>query len=185
MNTQEFKQLLQKKEQEIHNLIHKTMPVVAGEIAMNHFQDNFRRAGHLTGGTLHPWPKTRRQQLGDSRTPLLSERRQLMKSIQYAPGDARVRIFTDLPYASIHNYGGPINTHPTVTPKMRRFAWAMYKEKGGKGPEADKWKALALTKKKKLNIRGVMPQRMFLNDAPEVTTAIKEEAYRRLNDIFK
>ena len=107
---------------------------MAGEIAQAHFQDNFRRGGHLTGGTLHPWPKTKRQMVNTGKAannhgPLLSERKVLMKSIRYTIGDARVRVFTDLPYASIHNFGGTINIHPTVTPKMRRFAWAMYHPK--------------------------------------------------------
>ena len=32
-------------------------------------------------------------------------------------------------YAPIHNWGGTL--HPTVTPKMRRFAWAMFYRTAG------------------------------------------------------
>ena len=47
------------------------------------------------------------------------------------PSDYHVRVANDVPYASMHNYGG--ETHPTVTPKMRRFAWAMYYNTSGIG----------------------------------------------------
>jgi hypothetical protein len=54
--------------------------------------------------------------------------------------------FGKVKYAWIQDKGG--TTHPTVTPRMRRWAWAMfYKMKD------DKYKAIALTKKAKLDVR--------------------------------
>lgn len=74
-----------------------------------------------------------------------------------------VTIENPVPYAAIHNDGGDITTHPTVSPKMRRFAWHMaYSLAGVKGrvssradlPEVARlWKCLALTKKDKITVK--------------------------------
>lgn len=85
------------------------------------------------------------------------------------PGEYRVRVANELVYAPVNNWGGEV--HPTVTPQMRRFAWAKYYQASGKAKsrhgqkkrqkkgsavnnesqenqEALKWKRLALTKRK-------------------------------------
>lgn len=49
-------------------------------------------------------------------------------------------------YAHIQDVGG--TTHPTVTPRMRSWAWAMFYKTG-----LDKYKGIALTKKKKLDVK--------------------------------
>jgi phage gpG-like protein len=41
-------------------------------------------------------------------------------------------------YPRIHNEGG--TTHPTVTPEMRKWAWAQYYKNGGGKPEKGKGK---------------------------------------------
>ena len=57
-----------------------------------------------------------------------------MSSIQSKPGVGEVSIENPVPYASIHNDGGNITTHPTVSPKMKCFAWHMaYSLAGIKG----------------------------------------------------
>lgn len=65
-------------------------------------------------------------------------------------------------YAEIQNQGGEI----PVTPKMRRFFWAMYYKSGGADKKTQNtelalfWRNLALTKK---NI--TIPQRQFIGDS--------------------
>lgn len=54
---------------------------------------------------------------------LTSRRNHLMSSIQSKPGVEEVTIENPVPYASIHNDGGDITTPPTVSLKMRRYAW--------------------------------------------------------------
>lgn len=49
-------------------------------------------------------------------------------------------------YASIQDRGGI--THPTVTPRMRKWAWYMFRKYG-----EDKFKGIALTKKSNLTVR--------------------------------
>lgn len=102
-----------------------------------------------------------------------------------------------MPYAAIHNEGGTINTHPTVTPKMRKMAWARayaiagIKVKGKKKlpkelpAEARKWKALALTKKAKLDIKATIPQRRFLGESAELTKKINDKIEEEVTKILK
>lgn len=197
MKPEELSRHFKKKQAELDKFFSDKWPILAGEIAQAHYQDNFRRGGHLTGGKVHKWPKTKRQAAESKKAennygPLQSERKALMKSIRYVPQDARVKVFSDLPYAAIHNFGGTIDIHPAVTPKMRKFAWKMYyntKENEPEGTndneeEINFWKALALTKKEKLDITVKIPQRMFLNDAPEVRETIEKATIEQIAKIF-
>ena len=77
---------------------------------------------------------------------------------------------------------------------MRRFAWAMYYQEGGKGvkkgkagnvyqsvdigKKANPWKGLALTKKKKLTIR--MPQRRFMG----LSDLLNEHLFNEIKKAF-
>ena len=82
-------------------------------------------------------------------------------------------------------------SNPTITPRMRKYAWAMvYKlsgrKRGRKGKraggskealpeEARKWMALALTKKTKLKIRAKMPKRQFIGESRELIEKVNKE----------
>ena len=155
-------------------------------VAKNHFTDNFRKAGFVDS-SLEPWQTTKRQQSGRGAegkyTPLTSKRDHLMRSIVAHPRVGEVAIVNDVEYASIHNEGGVVN--PKVTDKMRKFAW--YKvysiagtRKGSKRgkttrqlpPEAEAWKAIALTKKSRLHIN--IPQRKFIGDSAALNKKIEE-----------
>ena len=186
-----IQQDIQRMRKDFENLIARKLPVAAGKISKQHFQDNFRQGGFVNGG-LHPWPPAKRLSSGapgaDARyRTLMSSRNHLFNSFGYTPGMAEVTIFNDVIYAPIHNEGGTI--HPKITPKMRRFAWAKYYELGGGGKgrqkdrngatqvgletssaEAEKWKALALTKKQSLTIN--IPRRQFMGPSAELDTKI-------------
>ena len=194
MDIKEYSKLIKAKRKELDDLMKRKMPVIAGRMAKDHFQDNFRREGFVNGG-LHPWPKAKR--LSSGRTDaagqygtLLSGRNHLFSSVKYVPGDYRVRVANDLIYAPVNNWGGEV--HPTVTPRMRRFAWAKYYQASGKakkaatgkrkGPEALKWKRLALTKKKKLRIR--IPQRQFIGESSELSDRITEKTENEIRNIL-
>ena len=195
MDIKEYSKLIKAKRKELDNLMRRRMPVIAGRMAKDHFQDNFRKEGFVNGG-LHPWPKAKR--LSSGRTDaagqygtLLSGRNHLFSSVKYVPADYRVRVANDLIYAPVQNWGGEVN--PTVTPQMRRFAWAKYYQASGKGgsaasnkpqenPEALKWKRLALTKKKKLRIR--IPQRQFLGESRELSEKIDQKMENEIRNIL-
>lgn len=185
MTPEQFINQLQKNIAKAKQYIRQTAPRIAGQIAVNHIRSDFRKGG-LTNNGFRQWPMTKRQQSGGSDAasqygPLLSGRNRLMNSITAQPGEGRVRIYTDVEYASIHNMGGIVR--PRITPKMRKFAWAMfYKETGFKkgrkqqrtSGRGEQWKALALTKKTNLTIR--IPQRQFMppKPSPELTQKINK-----------
>jgi hypothetical protein len=95
MTPEQFLQLLQQHSREIEQAIHHTLPVKVGNVAKDHFQNNFRRGGFVDGG-LHPWQRTHRQQsargAGRQYKPLMSSRQHLYGSISYSPTDAAVTV---------------------------------------------------------------------------------------------
>nr|DAE58177.1 MAG TPA: tail morphogenesis protein [Caudoviricetes sp.] len=205
MDIKDFARQVERKRKELDGMMRRRMPVVAGRMAKDHFQDNFRRDGFVNGG-LHPWPKAKRLSAGETDAAsqygtLLSGRNHLFNSIKYITSDYRVRVANDVVYAPVHNWGGSVSV--TVTDRMRRFAWAKFYKASGKAgktatrqkkgrngpavgqaanPKASFWKNLALTKKKKLDIR--IPQRQFLGDSKELTGKINERIEKEIRNIL-
>lgn len=202
MDIKEFAQLIKQKGNELSTFMQDKMPVIAGRLAKDHYQDNFRKGGFVDKG-LKKWPAAKRLGSGGKSAAsnygtLLSGRNHLFSSVSYTPGKARVRVYNGAPYASTHNYGETVE--PTVTPKMRRFAWAKYyeagggKKKAGKGKrkgknaaasesdEAQFWKNFALTKKKKLSIK--MPERKFLGESEALNNKIIEKQDNEIRKIL-
>lgn len=200
MDAKDIQKRITRLKDDIEREVRERLPRKVGIVAVNHFKQNFRDAGWRDNG-LHPWKTTRRQKEGgtDAKyTPLTSRRNHLMRSIQYESQPGQVTVSNPVPYAAIHNEGGTINTHPSVTKRMRRFAWAkVYALAGVKGKgklpkqlpaAAAKWRALALTKKSKLNITAHIPQRQFMGDSRElkqkINTIINESIKRIENGIL-
>lgn len=205
MDIKDFANYMNSMRGKFDSIMRREMPGIVGRMAKDHFQDNFRKGGFVNGG-LHPWPTTRRQSSGGSGAaakygPLLSRRNHLFRSINYTPADYRVRVSNELRYAPIHNWGGIVN--PTVTDRMRRFAWYMFYKssgmskkaatgqkkrkkvgsaKGQENPQAQFWKRLALTKKTKLQVR--TPQRQFLGESSELTSGIAERVENEIRKIL-
>jgi phage gpG-like protein len=185
MTIQEFSRLIEQKRQELDNLMRRTLPIKVGNMAKSHYQDNIRSVSFTNNGQ-HAWPATRRQQSGSTSAaanygPLQSSCNHLYNSIKYMPADYRVKVANELRYAPVHNWGG--TTNPAVTPKMRKFAWAMYyKNKSISAVEAGKWKALALTKKSRLTIH--IPQRQFLGESAELSEQINRKIDEEVNIIL-
>lgn len=193
---------MEKERKALDRLMRREMPVIAGRMAKEHFQNNFRQGGFVNGG-LHPWPKAKR--LSSGRTDaagnygtLLSGRNHLFKSIKYIPSDYRVKISNDVIYAPVHNWGDTVQ--PAVTDKMRKWAWRQFYKSAGirkntskktkslrlkeaaANPQAQMWKGLALTKKKKLNIH--IPQRQFLGESEELNEKIEKKMAEKITNIF-
>ena len=203
MDIKDFSALLKAKQKELDTLMRRELPVKVGRMAKDHYQDNFRKGGFVNGG-LRRWPVTKRQRSGSKSAaagygPLLSRRNHLFSSVKYTPGDYRVRVANDVKYAPPHNWGG--ETRPTVTPRMRKFAWAMYykaagiRKKAAKGkrkgktrqrelpPEAGMWKGLALTRKKQLKVK--IPQRQFIGESTELNKQIRQTVETEIRNILK
>lgn len=203
MNEKDFANYAATLKKEYIELFKHRLPIMVGRMAKDHYQDNFRKGGFVNGG-LRKWPQSKRQLSGKTSArakygPLLSSRLHLFESIKYIPGDYCVKVSNEVPYAAIHNEGGTITTHPTVTPKMRKMAWARVyaiagiKVKGKKKKklpkelpeEAKKWKRLALTKKGKLDIKATIPQRRFLGESAELTKKINDKIEMEVAKIIK
>ena len=190
MDIKQFSRWMLSKKKELEDLRRRKMPVIVGAMAQSHYKDNFRKGGFVNNG-LNKWKPPKRlssgsKSAGSNYPTLTSGRNHLMNSIKYVPGDARVKIVDNVDHASIHNEGGTINSNPEVTPKMRKFAWAQYYAAGGgkKGADskplpltddAERWKRLALTKKKKLKIKITMPKRQFIGESEELNKKISDK----------
>lgn len=183
MTPEEYKRKLKERSGEIKEFVRRTAPRIVGVKVANFLKANYRNGGYSDSG-FHKWPITKRQQgTGtDSRYgALLSRRNRMFSATNYEAGDARVAIYNDTPYASIHNDGGTI--HPTVTKQMRKFFWAMYYKTGGaKAPEADKYKWLALTKKSTLTVH--IPQRKFIYVSRETDEIVHEALKKGIKTIL-
>lgn len=199
MEIKDFIRQIKEKRRELDELMRRKMPVHAGRLAKDHYQENFRKGGYVNGG-LKKWKQARRlssggKDAGSNYGTLLSSRNLLYGSIKYIPSAGKVKVCNDLVYAPAHNWGETL--HPTVTAKMRRFAWAKYyqagggKKKGAEGtksgedaepPEAVNWKKLALTKKTKLSIK--MPKRQFLGESKELDEKIANKTETEIRKIL-
>lgn len=171
--------------QAVERELRDRLPRKVGVLARQHFRDNFRQSGFVDGG-LQRWQKAQREQ-GRSTSAryrtLTSSRNHLMNSIEAAIRPSEVVITNPVPYATIHNEGGTLESAPRVTPRMKRFFWARYYAAGGKkgGGEADKWKRLALTTKDTLRIKVRMPRRQFIGESRELRERIDREILSALN----
>ena len=177
MDIQEFNRRILQKQEQLKDLVRRKMPVIVGNIAKRHIEDDFRKGGFTHNG-FHKWQETERQRNGgkvaDSRYgPLLSGRNHLSGSIEYAPGNGTVTVFTRVPYAGLHNRGGVIS--PTVTRRQREE---------NASEEALNWKRLALTKKTKLTVH--IPRRQFMPSTPgsELTKKISDKLQQEIQKII-
>jgi phage gpG-like protein len=190
MDFKQFTKEIEKHEKEIDTLARRRFPAKVAAKAERHYRGNFSRGGFLNNGH-HPWKTTKRQMSGGEDAaskygPLLSGREHLRSSVIGESMPYRARVYNRVPYAAIHNFGGTFTIHPAVTPKMRRFGWAKYREAGGKdNPEASgRWKALALTKKARLDINITIPQRQFIGRSAELEAGIWDDLDKELENIL-
>nr|WP_314594636.1 hypothetical protein [uncultured Porphyromonas sp.] len=201
MQSKDIVRLVERLKDEVEREVNDRLPRKVGIIAVQHFRQNFRDSGFRDGG-LRPWKKSQRELAGGKTAAsryktLTSARNHLMSSTEAHPGRGEVSIENPVPYAALHNEGGTLVSNPTITPKMRKYAWAMvYKLSGrrrggakGKGAaqplseEAQRWKALALTKKTKLRIRAKMPKRQFIGESRELSEKVSKEITDSINKI--
>ena len=89
MDIQEFNRRILQKQEQLKDLVRRKMPVIVGNIAKRHIEDDFRKGGFTHNG-FHKWQETERQKNGGKGTDsrygsLLSGRNHLSGSIEYAP----------------------------------------------------------------------------------------------------
>lgn len=162
----------------IQNIIKNILRDIRVEMA-DEFDQNFERQAFFS----EKWQR-RKSPIRNNGRAILTDTGRLRSSIHSRITENSVIFYTDLPYAAIHNDGGEI----VVTPRMKRYFWAKYREANGGNwarkktgantPEADFWKFLAL-KKAGTTIR--IPRRRFLGTSPEVEKAVRDIIEENLN----
>lgn len=203
MNIKQAQKAIKELQREFEDAINFTLPTKIGAIAVNHTNRNFRDGGFHDNG-LQKWKDTRRQREGTKALskygPLLSGSPHLSRSTDKAIGKGSVEIFNPVKYASIHNEGGKITTHPKITKRLKKYAWYQYfkltgiKRNTGKKrrkelalaapKEALMWKAIALSKKTTLTVNATIPQRKFLGESRELTKKMQDALYKELGKII-
>jgi phage gpG-like protein len=166
------------------------VPDIVGQTAVDWYKDSFKNQG-FTDNVLVPW-KPRRGAAGRDKT--LVHTANLRDSLRYRAVGNTVVVFTggeSADYARIHNRGGTI----AVTPRMRRFFWAMHAKAGGgvrsgrsstrlsranqaQAQAAIKWKRMALSKKI------TIPKRQFIGESAGLRRRISTRIVSRFNQIL-
>ena len=142
-------------------LINKIAKDVRVELA-DEFDRNFERKAFFG----QPWAPVKHDPGVGS---MLMRTGMLRKSITARSAGGKIAFTSSVKYARIQNEGGPVTSTSTVTPKMRRWAWAKYHE-----TKDEKYRGLAMTRKKVIKRSFVMPSRRFIGPHPVVTKAIKD-----------
>ncbi|MDD4395679.1 MAG: phage virion morphogenesis protein [Bacteroidales bacterium] len=125
------------------------------------FDNNFSRGGFFG----KKWPNRR-----DGKPSHLNNTGTLRRSIKSTISGSTLTFTSSTPYSAIHNEGGEI----VVTPKMKRYFWAMYKE-----TKQDRYKAMALMK---VGSKIKIPQRQFIGDYPGINKTIERVAKRAVEE---
>jgi len=182
MTPEQFLQQMLNGKNHIQSLVQTKLPRMIGKNAVDHFKENFRKGGFVNNG-LQAWKKSNRidetgKYAASKYGPLLSARKELYNSISFIAGNSTVTILSDKEYAQIHNEGGI--THPTVTDKMKKFAWYKHKETKQK---SSMWMGIALKPVgSKLNVK--IEKRQFIGNSKELDVKIENIIESELTKIF-
>lgn len=179
MNPKEFERYLDRTGRELKRFIEVDLQDIVGTEGVNHFRQSFFDEGFMDA-TIDKWLPRSKKYGNDTKDgkAILTQTGDLGDSIQYQKTASGVEIFSDLPYAAIHNEGGTIKI--TVTPKLRKFAWAMWFESGKTN---NMWRGLALTKNTEILVK--VPKRQFVGDSEELDRKVMEKIERELDRIFE
>lgn len=152
----------------------KDLPKNTSEKARAFFLGSFIKQG-FTDTSFIPWVKRK----DDLSHKLLQQSLALKNSINITQADFKAVEITageGINYGAIHNEGGTIKVK--VTPKMKKFFWAMYKK-----TEVEKWKFLALTKKEEFVIK--IPKRQFIGNSETLMTSLDNMFINEIYNYFK
>lgn len=174
MNNQNIKGAdeMARKLQELKQYLQHDVYEVIGIEATKHFKKNFYDEG-FDG---KKWKSRKSKRMGNTNgQKILSQSGELAESIDYRIDGNIVVIYSDKPYAQIHNEGGKIS----VTPKMKGYFWAKHKEAKDAGAHdvADMYKAMALSKEITIE------QRKFMGESHDLITILNNKINKDLKQI--
>ncbi len=146
---------------DINDLLNDIFLEVKSEVEES-IDNNFRSESFFGA----KWPVAVHKKVGQG---LLVDTGRLRRSISLFVNSEGIRIASDVPYAELHNSGGLV----LVTPALRRFAWAKFKESEKADPEGIGdvfFKNLAMTTKESITI----PQRQFVGEHSKLDKEIDD-----------
>ncbi|MDJ0363584.1 phage virion morphogenesis protein [Hymenobacter sp. H14-R3] len=148
------------------NGLAKSLPGQIGALALESIDDNFRSQSFF--GT--PW-KPRVVTKGNDGRALLVQSGRLRRSFKLQNSGFTVVLFTDVPYAEIHNEGGTIAETVTVASHSRSN-----KKRGAGGAHQ--------VREHTRQVNTTIPQRQFAGEHPQLDNAIESLLERQLSKIF-
>lgn len=166
----------------------KELPQLAGAEVMESIDQNFRSESFFGA----PWAP-RVVQKGNEGKAILVQTGRLRRSFRLATSGLTIRIFTETPYAEIHNEGGTISGAVNVEAYERNTygstALARPKRKDGKEDERFKKRSKEKTgshmvKAHTRNVNLDIPQRQFMGDHPKLDKKIQALIEAGLDNIF-
>lgn len=162
--------------------IFRNLPAWAANAALNFSKDSWRRGGWIDQ-RFERWPRRKKSLSGadDAGRAVLVKSGRLRRSLRLRVGPTWFEIGTDVPYARAHNEGAVITQ--TVTPRQRRFFWAMAakQKKMGDLRASGAWKAMALSET--ITIR--LPKRQFMGYSNLLERRIQQHVERGLENALK
>lgn len=142
---------------DINDLI-KKLPQWAGREAVNFYKDSWRRQGFINTSVEkwaarksdNKWGKTSKRK--KKSRAILVQSGQLRRSIRYKVSGNTITVFTDVPYAQVHNEGLKVATTQTIKTHTRQA----HKRKGKEVKETT-----VRTHSRRVNFK--MPKRQFMD----------------------
>lgn len=119
------------------------LPAIVGNAMANFYKDSWNREGFLDAGVSKWAPRSRNT---GKPARILVQSGRLRRSIRYRTAGTLIHIFTDVPYAQVHNEGGKVQATANVKAHTRRT---------GKGT--------ASVKAHTRTMNFTMPQRKFMD----------------------
>ena len=144
---------------------------------LDEFDRNFERRAFFD----RPWPD---RSYPGGRGSLLQVTGRGRRSFRGTIRQNGVEFSTDTPYMGLHNRGGKIK----ITPRMRKFFWAMYcQNAGGITTSAKKRQASNTQRNRMLSKKDTItiPQRQVIGNHPRVRQVTREVIHQNLQSAFR
>lgn len=185
MTPEQFRANTERMARALENYVVNIFPSRAGKIALRFIDGNFHAQG-WQGATFQPWKPN------NAGTRILMKRAFLLRSFHYITGPGQCTIFSNSPYAYVHNFG----FHGTVNVKAyTRHKYQAQKVGTGRfnknGTERQKTiHMITDSTDVKAHTRTMnIPRRQFMptdqNDSPIFANATKREITREVKAIFE
>ncbi|HUM50472.1 MAG TPA: phage virion morphogenesis protein [Chitinophagales bacterium] len=174
--TIEGEEELNRKIQAVQFFLHNDIMDIIGVESVNHFKQSFEDEG-FTDSSLEKWKSRASKRLTRNEQKTMSDTGELADSIDYKVNGMELTVYSDKPYAQIHNEGGEI----TVTPKMRSFFIFKHYEavEAGNDDVADMWLAMFFSD------TITVPERQYIGESEMLNANIMDKIVRQLDIIFK